>query len=221
MLFQLLLLHQLLQFPLKLSGSGHKKVPIVPILPCLYCGFYHHIEALLSGQPSGTEQYQAVFIQAILCTEIERLYLIGRGKTVVDDLHKTIGKPAVAFVFFTNGFRIGENSVYATGKDEFVLPLFCDELQSVAGQYANTRYQHGGNGGYFGVFVLSANNMGDLPAPKHTQKPQETGQVKVAFKVYMYTLKATLTCPVSCGFCVCFGAGKSPMLFADKTKTPK
>jgi hypothetical protein len=84
--------------------------------------------------------------------------------------------------------------VYATGKDEFVLPLFCYELQSVAGQYAHPRYHHGGNGGYFGVFVLSANDMGNLPAPKHTQKPQETGQVKVAFKVYMYRGQAFFLC---------------------------
>src|SRR5690554_302967 len=185
MLFQLLLLHQLLQFPLKLSGSGYKKTPVVPGFSCLHCGFYHYVEALLTSQASGTEQYQAVFIQAILCTEIERLYLIGRGKTVVDDLHKTLGKPAVAFVFFPDGFRIGENPVYATGKDEFVLPLFCYELQSVAGQYAHTRHQHGGNGGYFGVFVLSANYMRNLPTAKHTQKPQETGHIKIAFKVYM------------------------------------
>src|SRR5690554_7586733 len=36
--------------------------------------------------------------------------------------------------------------------------------------------------------------MGNLPAPKNTQKPQETGQVKVAFKVYMYRGQAFFLC---------------------------
>src|SRR5690554_5375172 len=58
MLLQLLLSHQLLQFPFELSGSGHKKVPIVPILPCLLCCFNHYVEALLTRQASGTKKHQ-------------------------------------------------------------------------------------------------------------------------------------------------------------------